>query len=169
MANAVPGPPGQGREKGGAGAAAATGSRRAVVPDSRGHPAPLRGQAEQRGEPRLCSAPGSERGRASPPPGPPARRGDGEEHCGPGRRPPGVRAGAHRPRPCGGNGCLQRGRAAGSAQTAPSRQGPSGAGRGGVRRPVPGKNSWGNPRGRGARAGIALTAAAEGVNVGWLE
>lgn len=131
-----------------------------------GHPAPLRGQEEQRGEPRLCSALGSETGRASPPPGPPAPRGDDEGH---GRRAPGVRAGPHRPRPCGGNGCLQRGRAAGSAcagtvsaPTAPCRQGPSGAGRGWVRRPVPGEKLLTEPQGARSRSRYCSDSGSRG-------
>lgn len=45
---------------------------------SRGAPAPLRGQAEQRGELRACPTLPGQAGPASPPPGPPARRADDE-------------------------------------------------------------------------------------------
>lgn len=101
---------------------------------SRRHRAPLRGQAEQRGELRVCPTLRSEAGRASPPQGVGRRRGA-------------LRAGRRVPGQCApgrtalalavGMGALQRGRVAGSAgsgtgsaPTAPCRQGPSGAGRG---------------------------------------
>lgn len=134
IANAVPGPPGQVREKGvcwccsrhgqpsggGSAAAVVTVPRCAARRSSAGSRGSAPRFAAKRGGRRLWGEAGwggTARGTPGLPEGPGA-----------------VRAGA---RLCSGNWCFERGRVAGSAgsgtgsaPTAPSQQGPSGAGRG---------------------------------------
>ncbi|XP_058681600.1 collagen alpha-1(III) chain-like [Ammospiza caudacuta] len=127
-ANAVPGRPGQVRQKG----VRWCRSRRAGVPRC---PGPAARQAEQRGELRTCPALPGQAGPAPPPPGPPARRADGEGDT------PGQPEGPGQCTPGNGGLAQRAGPGSGSASAAPSRQGPSGAGRGWVRGRSLGRNS----------------------------